>query len=225
MHLSPNSGSWVMPLKAAGMLMILQPLPRMRKTTSSSPIRAISIPVNSKIFAGPQGDFCGDWYRPFEDGQDLVDGEVNQNSGCEGDTKWLVTEDNAGRYKITLNTKDNTITFEQVKLYIVGDGSPSGWDINTPQELTYDNGDFVFNGELGADNPTGEFKFSNQVGDWCGGLWVNAATASQSVDNTDFIRTLGCDGPDNKWKLQEGDAGTYEIRINLDTETMSITRQ
>ncbi|MGA9591080.1 MAG: SusF/SusE family outer membrane protein, partial [Salegentibacter sp.] len=88
-------------------------------------------PGEFKVFAGPQGDFCGDWYRPFEDGQDLVDGEVNQNSGCEGDTKWLVTEDNAGRYKITLNTKDNTITFEQVKLYIVGDGSPSGWDINT----------------------------------------------------------------------------------------------
>lgn len=182
-------------------------------------------PGDFKIFAGPLGDFCGEWYRPFEAGQTLMNGEVDQRAGCEPDYNWTVTEETQGRYKITLNTSDNTIQFERVKLYIVGDGSPSGWDINTPMELTYDNGDFVFNGELGAENPTGEFKFSNQVGDWCGGLWVNAANASQAISNTDFTRTAGCEGPDNKWKLQEGEAGTYEIRINLDAETMSITQQ
>jgi len=181
-------------------------------------------PGEFKIFAGPTGDFCGDWYRPMEDDSAIMNGAVEQNTGCEPDNTWLVTEDTAGRYRITLNTADNTIRFEQIKLYIVGDGSPSGWDIQNPVELNYDNGDFVFNGELGGGNPTGEFKFANQSGDWCGGEWVNPATASQALDNTDFIRTLNCEGPDNKWKLQDGDAGTYEIRINLDTETMSITR-
>ena len=181
-------------------------------------------PGEFKIFAGPLGDFCGEWYRPSQDDVAMMNGAVEQNAGCEPDNTWLVTEETTGRYRVTLNTADNTIRFEQIKLYIVGDGSPSGWDIANPVELTYNNGDFVFNGELGTNNPTGEFKFSNQTGDWCGGEWVNSATASQPIDNTDFIRTLGCEGPDNKWKLQDGDAGSYEIRINLDTETMDITR-
>ena len=180
-------------------------------------------PGEFKIFAGPLGDWCGEWYRPSQDDVPVQNGSVEQNAGCEPDNTWLVTEETAGRYRVTINTIENTIKFEQIKLYIVGDGSPAGWDIANPIELTYDNGDFVFNGELGAENPTGEFKFSNQTGDWCGGEWVNSATSSQSIDNTDFIRTLGCEGPDNKWKLQDGDAGSYEIRINLDTETMSIT--
>lgn len=181
-------------------------------------------PGEFKIFAGPAGDWCGDWYRPMQNDFGLMNGAVEQNTGCEPDNTWLVTEDTAGRYQVTVNMADNTIRFDQIKLYIIGDGSPSGWDIENPVELNYDNGDFVFNGELGTGNSTGEFKFANQSGDWCGGEWVNPATAGQALDNTDFIRTLGCEGPDNKWKLQDGDAGTYEIRINLDTETMSITR-
>ena len=182
-------------------------------------------PGEFKVFAGPLGDFCGEWYRPFENGQTLINGEINQSAGCDQDNKWLITEETAGRYRVTLNTADNTIRFEQIKIYIVGDGSPSGWDIETPMELSYDNGDFVFNGELGMNNPTGEFKFSNQKGDWCGGEWVNPSNASQSIEDSNFIRTIGCEGPDNKWKLQDGDAGAYEIRINLDTETMTITPQ
>jgi len=182
-------------------------------------------PGEFKIFAGPLGDFCGDWYKPFENGQTLINGEVDQSAGCDPDNKWLISEETAGRYLITLNTADNSVKFEMIKMYIVGDGGPSGWDIDNPVELTYENGDFVFNGELGTDNPTGEFKFSNQKGDWCGGEWVNPANDSQSISDTDFIRTTGCDGPDNKWKLQDGEAGTYEIRINLDAETLSIARQ
>ena len=181
-------------------------------------------PGNFKILAGETGDFCGEWYRPLENGQAPVNGIVEQRAGCEPDYNWTITEETAGRYRVILNTKDNSIRFEKIQLYIVGDGGPSGWDINTPQALVYENGEFVFTGALGAENPTGEFKFSNQVGDWCGGVWVNSANPSQSISNTDFIRTVGCDGPDNKWKLQEGDAGEYEIRIDLDNETMTINR-
>ena len=181
-------------------------------------------PGNFKILAGELGDFCGEWYRPLVDGQAPIDAAVDQRAGCDPDYNWTVTEETAGRYEVILNTLDNTIEFRKINLYIVGDGSPSGWDINTPMALTYDNGDFVFNGELGTVNPTGEFKFGNQQGDWCGGEWVNSANPSQSVSNSEFIITTGCEGPDNKWKLQEGDAGTYEIRINLDAGTMSINR-
>ncbi|MCF8367128.1 MAG: SusF/SusE family outer membrane protein [Bacteroidales bacterium] len=181
-------------------------------------------PGNFKIFAGPLGDWCGEWYRPPINDQDLTSNEVEQNSGCDVDNKWLVTDENKGRYKIILNTRDNVIEFQLVTLYVIGDGGPNGWNIATPEPMIYEDGTYVFNGELGADNPTGEFKISKFKGDWCDGDWINAATPSQSLLNTDYIITHGCDGPDNKWKLGEGDAGTWEIRINLDEETMTITR-
>nr|WP_292968812.1 SusF/SusE family outer membrane protein [Allomuricauda sp.] len=181
---------------------------------------------NFKVFAGPLGDWCGEWYRPFGDNQALVNGEVEQNSGCDVDNRWLVTEETKGWYKIEVNTKDNTIAFSPVSLYLIGDGGPNGWNINDPEPMEYMGGGlYVFTGPLGSDNPTGEFKISKFTGNWCDGDWINAATASQSIFDTDFIYTTGCDGPDNKWKLKEGEAGNYEIRVDLDAETITITAQ
>lgn len=182
-------------------------------------------PGEFKIFAGPLGDWCGEWYRPLEQGQALSITEVDQNSGCDPDYKWVITEETAGRYKVTLNTLENTIEFEKINLYLIGDGGPNGWNISDPEPMTYEDGTYIFNGELGADNPTGEFKFSKFTGDWCDGDWINSAEPAQSINNTDYIITHGCEGPDNKWKLTQGDAGTYEITINLDTEELTITRQ
>ncbi|MCB0464257.1 MAG: SusF/SusE family outer membrane protein [Aequorivita sp.] len=182
-------------------------------------------PGNFKIFAGPLGDWCGEWYRPFNDNETLTNGSVDQNSGCDLDNKWIVTDATKGRYKIILNTQNNTIQFKPISLYLIGDGGPNGWNIANPTAMQYVNGEYVFTGPLGADNPTGEFKISKFVGNWCDGDWINAATANQSINNTSFIYTVGCDGPDNKWKLQSGQAGNYEIRVNLTTETMTITAQ
>ena len=181
---------------------------------------------NFKILAGSLGDWCGEWYRPIEDNRALLNEEVEQNSGCDVDNKWLITEETKGRYKITINTKDNTIAFSPVSLYLIGDGGPNGWNISDPEPMEYmGEGVYVFTGPLGSDNPTGEFKISKFSGNWCDGDWINAATESQSILNTTFIYTTGCDGPDNRWKLKEGEAGNYEIRVDLDAETISITPQ
>lgn len=182
-------------------------------------------PGEFKIFAGPLGDWCGEWYRPLEQGQPLDVTDVNQNSGCDVDNKWVITDDNKGRYKVTLDTRENTVIFDRVNIYLIGDGGPNGWNIADPEPMTYQEGTFSFEGELGSDNPTGEFKFSKFAGDWCEGDWINAAEPDQSLMNTDYIITHGCDGPDNKWRLSEGDAASYIITINLDTEELTITRQ
>lgn len=182
-------------------------------------------PGNFKIFAGPLGDWCGEWYRPSIDNQELIDGSVEQNSGCDVDNKWIITEASKGRYKIRINTIENTITFKKVSLYLIGDAGPNGWNINNPDPMTYENGEYIFLGALGADNPTGEFKISKFIGNWCDDDWINAAVPNQSIYNNAYINTFGCDGPDNKWKLQVGQAGNYEIRVNLDTEVLTITAQ
>ena len=169
-----------------------------------------------KILAGSTGNWCGEWYRPLTDGQALTLTDVEQNSGCNPDNKWTVSSSEAGRYKITLNTANNTISIQKVNLYIIGDGGPNGWNIGTPSPMAYSNGVYTFSGQLNV----GEFKISKFKGDWCDGDWINAATANQSISDGNYIVTHKCDGPDNKWKVQT--AGTHTISINLDTQLMTI---
>lgn len=174
-----------------------------------------------KILAGAKGNWCGEWYRPLTNGQSLSSTAVEQNSGCDTDNKWTIGSADVGRYKITLNTQNNTISIKKVELYIIGDGGPNGWNIGSPSAMTYSNGSFVYTGALNS----GEFKIAKFKGDWCDGDWINAATANQNITDGNYIITHGCDGPDNKWKLQSGDAGNYEISINLDNGTMTIVHQ
>lgn len=173
-----------------------------------------------KILAGSTGDWCGQWYRPLVNGQALNLTSVEQNSGCTTDNKWTITASTVGRYKITLDTANNTININKVNLYIIGDAGPNGWNISNPNPMIYSNGNFIYNGPMNV----GDFKISKFTGNWCDGQWINAATADQSVNNTNYILTNGCDGPDNKWKLQPGDeSSNYQISINLDTNTLTIT--
>lgn len=198
-------------------------------TRSSNPFiftyEGVFVPGDFKIFAGSLGDFCGQWYMPLVSGQDLSSTSVALNAGCDIDNKWKITAENQGRYKITLDILNNKIKIEKVNLYIIGDGGPNGWNIATPIPFTYENGIYTFTGELGAGNATGEFKIAKFKGDWCDGEWINPPTNSQSINNTSFIITQGCDGPDNKWKLKEGEAGNYKITINLAQEVMEIIKQ
>lgn len=182
-------------------------------------------PGDMKIFAGPMGDWCGQWYRPLEAGQDITNTDVEQNSGCDVDNTWRITEETEGRYKITVNTRDESVEIEQVNLYIVGDGGPNGWDINNPEPMERSGSVYTYTGPLGEENATGEFKIAKFKGDWCDGEWINPTSNGQSISNTEFIYTQGCDGPDNKWKLREGEAGDYIITVDLDAETISIEAQ
>lgn len=166
-------------------------------------------------------DWCGQWYRPLVNHPDLTSTDVAQNSGCDVDNKWQITSSNAGRYKITLDTYGNKIKINPVMLYIIGDATPNGWNINSPAPMTYADGVYTYTGPLTA----GEFKFSKYKGDWCDDDWIIAASNGQSVSNTAFTIRHGCEGDDNKWKVQAADAGNYVITINPETQVMTITKQ
>ncbi|MDN3670670.1 SusF/SusE family outer membrane protein [Echinicola jeungdonensis] len=172
-----------------------------------------------KILAGATGDWCGEWYRPTTDGQDISNNEIIQLSGCDPDYKWKVDAEQVGYYKITLDQRNLTIDISTVNLYIIGDAGPNGWDIQGPMPMEKDGAVFTYSGPLTA----GEFKIAKFKGDWCDGEWINAATSGQPIGNTDFIFTQACEGPDNKWKVSESEAGDYTIQIDLSLETISIT--
>lgn len=146
-------------------------------------------------------------------------------AGEPGTTPWEVTGN--ANYSITANLVEQTITIEKFtgpkydSLYIVGDASPSGWNIATPEAFTRDSEDpYVFTFE--GDFTPGEFKISTFTGDWCEGDWINATQPDQVLTATDYIITQGCDGPDNKWRVTEETQGRYLITVDLFNRTITI---
>ncbi len=187
---------------------------------------AVLTPGEFKI-SSFKGDWCDEqWISPSQADQVLIATDFIITNGCDGpDNKWRVTNETQGRYKITVNLYKNTINIEKVNIYLIGDGGPNGWNIGAPEPMILENGLYTFIGELGADNPSGEFKFSKYKGDWCDGDWIIAATPEQSISDTNYTIIEGCQGDDNKWRLNEGDAGTYKITFDLETEVMTIEKQ
>ncbi|ROI07815.1 SusF/SusE family outer membrane protein [Chryseobacterium sp. H3056] len=171
---------------------------------------------NFKILAGATGDWCGNWYRPLVDNQDLNATGVQQLSGCDPDFKWKVSAAAAGRYKITLNASNNTIKFEPVNVYMIGDATPNGWNIGTLTPMQKNGSVYTWTGPLTA----GEFKFTKFNTTWCDGTELVADTPNQSIANTAFHAREKCAGDDNKWKVTA--PGTYTITLNLDTNTLNI---
>ena len=150
---------------------------------------------------------------------------VYRTEDSQPDDKFMISE--TGKYLVTVDLIELTISIEQQAgpaydaLYIVGDASPSGWNIGSPEAFTQDPDNlFVFTYE--AVLTPGAFKISTFTGDWCDGDWINASQPDQVLTATDFIFTHGCDGPDNKWLVTEETQGKYTITVNLDKNTISI---
>lgn len=171
-----------------------------------------------KILAGSTGDWCGQWYRPLVDNQVLTETTVAQNSGCDVDNKWQVTAETAGRYKITLDTANNTIHITPVQVYMIGDATPNGWDMGALMPMDKNGSTYTWTGNLTA----GEFKFTKFNTNWCEGTEIVAATAAQSISNTSFNYRDNCEGDDNKWVVTAAQAGNHTITLNLDTNTLTI---
>lgn len=174
---------------------------------------------NFKILAGTTGDWCGNWYRPMVDNQGLVNGAVQQLKGCDNDLKWKVSSAEAARYKITLNAANNTIKFEKVDVYIIGDATPNSWNMGTLAPMQKNGSVYTYTGPLTA----GSLKFTKFNTSWCDGTELVAKTKDQSITNGAFSERVKCEGGDAtdlKWRVPA--AGNYTITLNLDTNTLNI---
>lgn len=113
--------------------------------------------------------------------------------------------------------------FSIPELYIVGDATMSGWNIADPVEISKkpdQTNIYEYQGNL----VEGELKFSTFKGDWCDGSWLNAPAENSTLDGGSFIVTNGCDGPDNKWIVDQGEEGNYIITIDGDTKKISFAK-
>lgn len=178
-----------------------------------------------------KGDWCdGEWLNAATENAELTATNYIVTQGCNGpDNKWVVSEATKGRYKITVDFSAQSIVFEKLtapefaNLYMVGNATESDWNIASPVAFVQDATDpfvFVYEGAL----TEGELKISTFQGDWCDGKWLNAAQENADL-STGFIRTTGCDGPDNKWIVGAAETGNYKITVNLFEDTIVFEKK
>ena len=161
------------------------------------------------------------FYRPTSADQPITETSVQLSAG-DPDYKWTITE--PGAYKITLDLRENTIDIKPftpyANLWMVGDATPAGWNIDAPEPLVQES-DYVFTwtGQLNA----GEFKFPIATGNWGTGYFM-PYRADESIGET-LITFRPNGSPDTKWRVQAGEAGIYKITLDQLHHTISIVKQ
>lgn len=171
------------------------------------------------------GNWGADFYMPLVNEQDIALTGVQLVAGGNPDNKWRITE--PGPYKITLNLRDLTIGIKQftpyAQLWMVGDATPAGWNIDNPHPMLADAGDpnvFTYTGELIA----GEFKIPLGTGNWGGDYFMPPANHPDIVVNTIMpMKFIKSGNPDNKWQIAQ--PGNYKITVNQLYETIIFQPQ
>ena len=171
-----------------------------------------------------KGNWGTDFYMPLTNNPAITSTGVQLTPGGSPDNKWKITT--AGAYKIRLDLETMKIDIKPftapAQLYLVGDASPAGWDINNPTPLVKDAGNpniFTYTGALKA----GEFKMPVAKGDW-GGDFYMPVIENEGTESTE-IKFVPGGSPDKKWKITAAQTGSYKITVDVLHETIKFEKQ
>lgn len=173
------------------------------------------------------GSWDAPFVRPVENGTEIgkepiVNAPFQMHAG-DPDEKWRIAV--AGKYLLTFDMRNWCMSssflggtegpkiepIETECLFIVGDATPNGWNIDEPTQLTKTaDYTFVFEGPLN----TGEMKAGTVLGSW-DAKFVRPSEADVEINKSgvaadNFVYTTG---PDNKWKVTY--AANYRLTFNL----------
>ena len=167
------------------------------------------------------GNWGTDYYMPLANHPALSATDVQLVRGGSPDNKWQITT--AGPYKIKLdllNMKINIQPFTPYKqLWLVGDATPVGWNINSPAPMTADPTNpylFTWQGAMTA----GEFKIPTTTGNW-GCDYFMPMVNHQPISST-LAKFIPSGNPDNKWQITV--PGNYKITLDQLHETIQIQK-
>ena len=185
-------------------------------------------------FHNGTGGQCDDvWIYASTADQSLSSTSMVIANGCSNpDNKWKVKAGENGTYKITVNTATRVVKIQKLHefatLSITGDATTIGWDpkgLPMNHDLNQPN-IFTWTGKLSASDGTSQarFKFHSGPNNWCDDTWMYASVSDQSLSANSYEVFPGCTGPDNKWKVKEGETGIYKVTIDVVAKTINIEK-
>ncbi len=233
-----------LPIKTSTLYMVGDATPNGWSIDSPTPLSATD--ENPLVFTweGPlntgEMKLClttGSWDSPFIRPQNAGEA-INKNGIPEStfkmyagdpDDKWNVTE--AGIYQLRFDLRNWVMSADFVReqdapvieplvtdvMYIVGEATPNGWDINNPNQLEKKSDYiFVYEGPLGS----GELKGCLTTGNWDAPFIRPESNGCKitktGVESESFVYTAS---PDNKWVVDE--PGIYRLTFDLQNWTIN----
>lgn len=167
------------------------------------------------------GNWGCDYYMPISSAGDITSTDVQLVPGGTPDYKWRIPT--SGAYKITLDLRETKIHIKPFtpydQLWLVGDATPAGWNIDNPTPMIADDEDpflFIYEGPLS----TGEFKIPTATGNWGADFFMPAVNHQPLSERAASFVVGG--SPDKKWQVTE--AGNYRITFNQLKETIQIVK-
>lgn len=167
------------------------------------------------------GNWGCDYFMPLVNNQSLTSNDVQVVTGGNPDNKWKITT--AGAYKIKLDLLNTKIYIKPftpyTQLWLVGDATPAGWNINNPTAMTVNPlnpYEFTWTGPMTA----GEFKIPTATGNW--GCDYFMPLVDQQGISSGLAKFVTAGNPDHKWRINT--AGNYQITFNQLKETISIVK-
>ena len=174
-------------------------------------------------------DFGAPFYRPSSPDCQISETGITATDvvlTSDPDDQWNVVT--AGNYKIDINTKKLTITaeylgdpgkrpIETTTLYIIGDATPTSWDIGapTPCEMKSERV-FIYEGKLFK----GALQATAVAGDWSMPFILpltNGCKISKAgVENNEFDYLVD---HSNMWQVE--DSGNYRLTFDLENWTIN----
>jgi len=180
------------------------------------------------------GSWDAPFIRPVNNGDAIGRDGVSETAfdmhAGDPDNKWVITD--AGIYNLRFDLRNHTMRADFVReqdapviepivadaLYIVGDATPCGWNIDSPQALEKKSDYiFVYEGPLNS----GELKACTTPGSWDvpfvrpvnNGCKITKA----GVEDQSFVYTTA---PDNKWRVEE--PAVYRLTFDLEAWTIAV---
>lgn len=156
----------------------------------------------------------------------VVDAPFQMHAG-DPDDKWRVSS--PGIYRLAFNLRQWTMSAERLgdipeqpeqprepiaaeALYMVGDATPAGWNIDAPTAFAQkDSHIFIYEGPL----TVGEFKCCTQTGSW-DAPFIRPATAGEELTRAGFEAhefAMHAGDPDDKWHV--ADEAVYRLTFDL----------
>ncbi len=178
-------------------------------------------------FHASNGDWCvGEWIKPLLNEQDLTATDYIVTNGCDGlDYKWTIVT--PGSYSFVIDLDASTIQINLLNYYpslsIVGDATPGGWDLGLATDMTVDGSNpavFNWSGDLNA----GSFKITTAKTFDNGWDWIMPLISGQDLSLSDFQVVTSGSGTDNTWAIEAANAGRYDIRVDLQSEAIAISK-
>jgi starch-binding outer membrane protein SusE/F len=146
-----------------------------------------------------------------------------RTSDTQPDNQFTISSVNV--YHIDVNLISLTISVTKAvaplysQLWIVGDATPNGWNIDNPNQMKVD----VFNPYIFHYNEilnAGEFKMPTTTGNWGGDFYRPLSNHPPITDTTAALVLGSTNPPDNKWQITA--AGAYKISLNIAYNSIHI---